>query len=167
MAEEQANEANNEENKQQFIIQKVYSKDISFETPNSPKIFTEKWEPELKIDLHTAINPLADGVFEVILTITATIKVGEKTAFLAEVQQAGIFNVTGFEKAQLDGMLGSYCPNILFPYAREIISDLVNKGGFPQLVLQPVNFDAIYSQHLQQQQEQQQNSETNSSDAVH
>jgi len=154
MADEQTN-ATNEEAAQQFIIQKIYAKDISFETPNSPQLFTEKWEPELKVDLHTAINPIAEGVFEVVLTVTATVKVGEKTAFLAEVQQAGIFNITGFEKPQLDGMLGSYSPNILFPYAREIVSDLVNKGGFPQLILQPVNFDAIYQQHLQQKDTEQ------------
>ena len=166
MADEQANEANeatNEETKQQFIIQKIYSKDVSFETPNSPKLFTEKWEPELKVDLHTAINPLSDSVFEVVLTVTATVKVEDKIAFLAEVQQAGIFNITGFDKPQLDGMLGSYSPNILFPYAREIISDLVNKGGFPQLILQPVNFDAIYSQHLQQNE----SADKPAPDAVH
>ena len=166
MADEQANEANeatNEETKQQFIIQKIYSKDVSFETPNSPKLFTEKWEPELKVDLHTAINPLSDSVFEVVLTVTATVKVEDKIAFLAEVQQAGIFNITGFDKPQLDGMLGSYSPNILFPYAREIISDLVNKGGFPQLILQPVNFDAIYSQHLQQNE----TADKSAPDAVH
>ncbi len=161
MADEQTN-ATNEEAAQQFIIQKIYAKDISFETPNSPQLFTEKWEPELKVDLHTAINPIAEGVFEVVLTVTATVKVGEKTAFLAEVQQAGIFNITGFEKPQLDGMLGSYSPNILFPYAREIVSDLVNKGGFPQLILQPVNFDAIYQQHLQQK-----DTEQAASEAVH
>lgn len=161
MAEEQTN-ATNETAAQQFIIQKIYAKDISFETPNSPQLFTEKWEPELKVDLHTAINPIAEGVFEVVLTVTATVKVGEKTAFLAEVQQAGIFNITGFEKPQLDGMLGSYSPNILFPYAREIVSDLVNKGGFPQLILQPVNFDAIYQQHIQQK-----DSEQAASEAVH
>ncbi len=161
MADEQTN-ATNEAATQQFIIQKIYAKDISFETPNSPQLFTEKWEPELKVDLHTAINPIAEGVFEVVLTVTATVKVGEKTAFLAEVQQAGIFNITGFEKPQLDGMLGSYSPNILFPYAREIVSDLVNKGGFPQLILQPVNFDAIYQQHLQQK-----DTEQAASEAVH
>ncbi|MBE9525656.1 MAG: protein-export chaperone SecB [Proteobacteria bacterium] len=161
MADEQTN-ATNEAAAQQFIIQKIYAKDISFETPNSPQLFTEKWEPELKVDLHTAINPIAEGVFEVVLTVTATVKVGEKTAFLAEVQQAGIFNITGFEKPQLDGMLGSYSPNILFPYAREIVSDLVNKGGFPQLILQPVNFDAIYQQHLQQK-----DTEQAASEAVH
>lgn len=179
MADEQENETSNNENnsaageevQQSFIIQKIYCKDVSFETPNSPQLFTEKWEPELKVDLHTAVNPLAENVFEVVLTVTGTVKVGEKTAFLAEVQQAGIFNVVGFEKVHLDGMLGSYTPNILFPYAREVISDLVNKGGFPQLILQPVNFDAIYSQHLKQKQEQEQeqpkDAEQAGSDAIH
>lgn len=173
MADEQANneapeqKANNETPEQQFIIQKIYCKDVSFETPNSPQMFTEKWEPELKVDLHTTVNPLADHVFEVILTVTVTVKVGDKTAFLAEVQQAGIFNVSGFEKPQLDAMLGSYSPNILFPYVREVISELVNKGGFPQLILQPVNFDAVYSQHLQQRQAEQEKNDASSSDAVH
>ena len=100
MSDEQANANNSEQSQQQFAIQKIYCKDVSFETPNSPKIFTEKWEPELKIDLNTAVNPLAENVFEVVLTVTATVTVGEKTAFLAEVQQAGIFNISGFEKAQ-------------------------------------------------------------------
>lgn len=167
MADEQASAGtNNEETQQQFAIQKIYCKDVSFETPNSPQIFTEKWEPELKIDLHTAVNPLAEQVFEVVLTVTATVKAADKTAFLAEVQQAGIFNVAGFEKEQLDHTLGSYCPNILFPYVREVISELVNKGGFPQLVLQPVNFDAVYAQHLQQSQAAP-NSDESSADAVH
>ena len=167
MADEQANATENEPAQQQFAVQKIYCKDISFETPNSPQIFNSKWEPELKVDLHTAVNPLAESVFEVVLTVTATVKVADKTAFLAEVQQAGIFNVAGFEKQQLDAMLGSYCPNILFPYVREVISDLVNKGGFPQLILQPVNFDAVYAQHLEQRQGQQENKEQSDSDAVH
>lgn len=167
MAEEQANATNNEQAEQQFIIQKIYCKDVSFETPNSPQMFTEKWEPELKVDLHTAVNPLAEHVFEVVLTVTVTVKVAEKTAFLAEVEQAGVFNVSGFEKPQLDIMLGSYSPNILFPYVREVISELVNKGGFPQLILQPVNFDAVYAQHLQQRQAEQENTETSGTDAVH
>ncbi len=163
MANEQANANTEEQAQQQFVIQKIYCKDVSFETPNSPQIFTEKWEPELKVDLHTTVNPLADNVFDVVLSVTATVKVGDKTAFLAEVQQAGIFNISGFEKQQLDHMLGSYCPNLLFPYVREIISELVNKGGFMQLILQPVNFDAVYAQHLQQRQE----ATDESSDAVH
>jgi len=166
--EKKAKEANSEEAQQQFIIQKIYCKDISFETPNSPQMFTEKWEPKLKVDLHTAVNPLAEHVFEVILSVTVTVEVGKKTAFLAEVEQAGIFNITGFEKAQLDAMLGSYSPNILFPYVREVISELVNKGGFPQLILQPVNFDAVYAQQLQQRQAEQKSGESSSdSDAVH
>ncbi len=166
MANEQANSNGEDQAQQQFVIQKIFCKDISFETPNSPKIFTEKWEPELKVDLHTAVNPLADNVFEVVLTVTATVKTEDKTAFLAEVQQAGIFNVSGFEKEQMDHMLGSYCPNLLFPYVREVISELVNKGGFPQLILQPVNFDAVYAQHLQQRQAQK-NSDESGADAVH
>jgi len=171
MADEQAS---NEAPQQQFIIQKIYCKDISFETPNSPAMFTEKWEPQLKLDLNTAVNPLADNIFEVVLTVTATVKVGEKTAFLAEVEQAGIFNISGFEKPQLDAMLGSYSPNILYPYAREVITDLVNKGGFPQLVIQPVNFDAIYAQQMQQRQAEQEKgsnraegSNPSGSEAVH
>ncbi len=163
MAEEQANEAV----EQQFIIQKIYCKDVSFETPNSPEMFTLKWEPELKVDLHTAVKPLGKDTFEVVLTVTVTVKVGEKTAFLAEVEQAGIFNVVGFEKQQLDAMLGSYAPNILFPYIREVISELVNKGGFPQLILQPVNFDAVYAQHLQERQAKQEDDESSATDAVH
>ena len=167
MADEQANETNNEVAEQQFVIQKIYCKDVSFETPNSPEMFTLKWEPQLKVDLHTAVNPLGKDTFEVILTVTVTVKVGDKTAFLAEVEQAGIFNVVGFEQQQLDAMLGSYAPNILFPYVREVISELVNKGGFPQLILQPVNFDAVYAQHLQQRQAQQEGDESSNSDAVH
>ncbi len=171
MAEEQAESSEaantNEAPEQQFAIQKIYCKDVSFETPNSPQMFTEKWEPELKVDLHTGVTPLAENVYEVVLTVTATVKVAEKTAFLAEVEQAGIFNVTGFDDQQRDGMLGSYCPNILFPYVREVISDLVNKGGFPQLLIQPVNFDAMYAQHLQQRQAEQEGTEPAGSESVH
>jgi preprotein translocase subunit SecB len=165
MTEKQSEEqATNEQPQQQFAVQKIYCKDISFETPNSPQLFTEQWEPELKLDLHTAVNPLAENVFEVVLTVTATTKIKDKTAFLVEVQQAGVFNINGFEKVQIDSMLGSYCPNILFPYVREVISDLVNKGGFPQLILQPVNFDAIYAQHLELKKQQR---EQDNKDAVH
>ncbi|MBF0263707.1 MAG: protein-export chaperone SecB [Gammaproteobacteria bacterium] len=141
-----------QEKLQQFAIQKIYIKDVSFETPNSPQIFTEKKQPEINVDLNTSVNVLNEGdIYEVVLRITVTAKIDENTAFLAEVHQAGIFNITGFEKPNLDAMLGSYCPNLLFPFAREAISDLVTKGGFPQLLLQPVNFDAMYAQHIQQQ----------------
>jgi preprotein translocase subunit SecB len=142
-----------EQNGPQFAIQRIYTKDLSFETPNSPAIFTEKWEPQVNVDLNTSANKLGEGVYEVVLSVTVTTKLGEKAAYLAEVQQAGIFVLEGFSEQDLGGMLHSYCPNLLFPYAREVVSDLVAKGSFPQLLLQPINFDALYAQHLQQQQQ--------------
>lgn len=137
---------------QQFVLQKIYLKDISFETPNSPDVFTQEWNPDVNVELQTSGRPVAENFNEVVLTVTVTAKLGDKTAYLIEVQQAGVFTVAGFEEPQLGHMLGSYCPNILFPYAREAISDLVAKGGFPQLLLGPVNFDALYAEHLQRQQ---------------
>lgn len=136
----------------QFTIQRIYTKDVSFETPNSPAIFTEKWEPQVNVDLNTSGNKLAEGIYEVVLAVTVTTKLGDKTAYLAEVKQSGIFSIEGFSEQDLGGMLHSYCPNLLFPYVREVVSDLVSKGSFPQLLLQPINFDALYAQHLQQQQ---------------
>ena len=153
--------ANSEQNKEQqtqsdkqFALQKIYVKDISFETPNSPGVFTEKWEPSVNIELNSNGKTLAQDVHEVVLGITITAKVGEKVAYLCEVHQAGIFTVKGFDEQEIGSMLGSYCPNVLFPYAREAISDLVTKGGFPQLLLAPVNFDAIYMDHVKKQQAQ-------------
>lgn len=140
----------------QFALQKIYVKDLSFETPNSPGIFTEKWEPNVNIELNTNGKSLSADVHEVVLGITITAKVGEKVAYLCEVHQAGVFTVKGFNEQELGPMLGSYCPNVLFPYAREVISDLVTKGGFPQMLLAPVNFDAIYMDHMKKQQQQQQ-----------
>lgn len=138
------------DNDKQFSIQKIYTKDLSFETPNSPKIFTQAWQPSLDVNLATQSNALEDDVFEVVLSITATVKLGEEIAYLVEVQQAGIITANGFEQEELAPLLGSFCPNILFPYAREVISDLVSKGGFPQLILAPINFDALYLQKQQQ-----------------
>lgn len=138
----------------QFAIQKIYTKDISFETPNSPKIFTQKWEPSLDLNLGTNVENLENSMFEVALSITATVKLGDAIAYLIEIKQAGIFTIAGFSEQEMGPMLGSFCPNVLFPYAREAISDLVTKGGFPQLILAPVNFDALYMQHLQQSQQQ-------------
>ena len=140
----------------QFALQKIYVKDLSFETPNSPGIFTDKWEPNVNIELNTNGKALSADVHEVVLGITITAKVGEKVAYLCEVHQAGVFTVKGFNEQELGPMLGSYCPNVLFPYAREVISDLVTKGGFPQMLLAPVNFDAIYMDHMKKQQQQQQ-----------
>jgi preprotein translocase subunit SecB len=142
---------NAQQNGPQFAVQRIYTKDISFEAPNSPAVFTEKWEPEINIEINSNGNKLADDVYEVVLSLTVTAKLGDKTAYLAEVQQAGIFTLSGFNEQDMGGMIHSYCPNLLFPYVREVISDLVSKGSFPQMVMQPINFDALYAQHLEKQ----------------
>ncbi|NOY61667.1 MAG: protein-export chaperone SecB [Gammaproteobacteria bacterium] len=147
-------------NEKKFSIQKIYTKDISFETPNSPQIFTEQWQPEVGLQIGNAAKVINDKVHEVVLTLTVTVKLGEKTAYLAEVHQAGIFDVEGFDDSEKGAMLGRYCPNILFPYAREVVSDLVSKGGFPQMVLAPINFDALYEQHAQQMKDRASDSDT-------
>ncbi|HGN0253535.1 TPA: protein-export chaperone SecB [Proteus mirabilis] len=135
-----------------FQIQRIYTKDISFEAPNAPQVFQKEWQPEVKLDLDTSSNTLAENVYEVILRVTVTATMEEETAFLCEVQQAGIFTVEGIEGTQLAHCLGAYCPNVLFPYARECITNLVGRGTFPQLNLAPVNFDALFMNYLQQQQ---------------
>ncbi len=137
---------------QNFTIQKVYTKDISFETPNSPAIFTQtEWNPDVNVQLNSRAVALEDSAHEVVLSVTVTAKLGDKTAYLAEVQQAAIFKIENFPAEQMGHVLGSFCPNILFPYVREAVSDLIARGGFPQMLLAPVNFDAIYAQHMQQQ----------------
>ena len=141
--------AADQSNEQQFGLQKVYLKDTSFETPNSPEIFTEEWKPDVNIELATGGKLLGENVHEIVLTVTVTAKLGDKTAYLAEVHQAGVFTMAGFAENEMAHMKGSYCPNILFPYAREAISDIIGKGGFPQLLLAPVNFDALLAQHQQ------------------
>jgi preprotein translocase subunit SecB len=149
MSEENASETP----EQVFVIQKVYTKDISFETPNTPEIFRENdWQPNINLQLQSRSKQLEDNVFEIVLMVTVTAKVDDDTtAYLAEVQQAGIFRVAGFENDEMRYMLGSYCSNILFPFAREVISDLVTRGGFPQLLLAPVNFDAMFAQQQEQE----------------
>lgn len=136
----------------QLSIQRIYLKDTSFETPNSPEVFTGEWKPNMDLNLGTETKKIADEVFEVVLKVTVTVKTEDKTAFLVEVHQAGIFAIKGIEENQLAPIFGIACPNILFPYAREAISDLVNKGSFPQLVLSPINFEALFAQQMQQQQ---------------
>ncbi len=138
---------------QQFAIQKIYIKDASFESPNAPTIFTKEWHPDVNLDLNTNAQPIGEGVYEVVLSLTATVKNQDETAFLVEVQQAGIFSIGGFSDADMGQMLGSFCPNILFPYAREAISDLVTRGGFMPLLLAPVNFEVIYAQQKKEQEQ--------------
>lgn len=156
MTEENQAAADEGNANQQFHIQKIYTKDISFESPNAPEVFRgEGWNPDIDVQLQTRSRGLAADVFEVVLIVTVTAKLDEeKTAYLAEVQQAGVFNMSGFDNEHLQYMLGSFCPNILFPYAREALSDLVSRGGFPQMVLNPVNFDALFQQQLQDAQKQ-------------
>ncbi|MEJ2645133.1 MAG: protein-export chaperone SecB [Gammaproteobacteria bacterium] len=138
----------------QFAIQKIYLKDASLETPNSPTVFTQEWNPEINLQLNSDATAVAEDVHEVVLSLTVTAKLGEKTAFLAEIQQAGIFTLQGFEQNDLGPMLGAYCPSVLYPFAREAVADLVAKGGFPQLLLSPINFDALYAQRSQEAQAQ-------------
>jgi preprotein translocase subunit SecB len=134
----------------QFAIQRVYTKDISFETPNSPAIFQKDWKPELKLDLDTRSTKLSDNTYEVILALTVTATVDGQTAFLAEVQQAGIFTIGNLPEAQLAHTIGAFCPTTLFPYARESVANLVNRGSFPQINLAPVNFEALFASFIQQ-----------------
>jgi len=136
------------ETPREFAIQRIYIKDISFEAPNVPQIFNTEWKPESNLNLNSEAKQVGDDSYEVVLSVTVTTKVDGKVAFLVEAQQAGIFRLVGFADEEKGHMLGSYCPNTLFPYLREVVSDLVMKGSFPQLVLTPVNFDALYAQHL-------------------
>jgi len=146
MAEQQEQAAQIE-----FSIQRIFVKDISFECPNSPTIFKKEWAPEVSMDIDTKSQQLDEGVFEVVLTLTTTAKIGEDVAFLCEVQQAGIFSVGQIEGPQMAHCLNAFCPNILFPYAREAVSSLVTRGTFPQLNLAPVNFDALFQNAMMQQ----------------
>jgi preprotein translocase subunit SecB len=148
MAEEQA-ASTQDQAQQQFALQRIYTKDLSFESPTTPAVFKKQWQPQVNVDLGTKSDKIDDqGNYEVVLSITITAKVEEETAFLAEVQQAGIFFVTGIEGEDLRRVLGTAAPNILFPYARECIDTLCVKGGFPAVMLAPINFDALYQQAL-------------------
>lgn len=149
-AEQSANQA-----QQQFEIQKIYLKDVSLEVPHSPGIFTQQWKPEINLQINTTSSPIAENVYNVVLTLTVTAKLAEKTAYLIEVQQAGIFTIKGFSNDHMGPMLGAFCPNILFPFSREAIASLVQKSGFPPLLLNPVNFDAIYLQQIEAQKKAQ------------
>lgn len=139
---------------QAFVVQKIYTKDISFESPNTPALFTTDFQPQLSMDLNVESKQLEEGIFHVVVRVTATTKVEDNTAFLCEVEQAGIFTLTGFNDSELAYMLGVQCPTTLFPYARETVSDLVTRGGFPQLLLEPVNFESMYAEHVKQVQAQ-------------
>jgi len=156
MSNKDKHEKNEKNEKQQanmpqpsFMIQKIYVKDISYEAPHTPDVFKTEWKPDVKMDLNNDSKKLAEGVYETTMKVTITTKINDSVAFLVEVTQAGIFTIKDFPQEQMGPMLGSFCPNILFPYIRETISNVIERGGFPPLYLAPINFDAVYQQQLE------------------
>lgn len=147
MSQEQANSP-------QLQLQRIYAKDISFEAPQTPELFEQDWEPHLELKLETHSKSMSSETYEVVLRVTVTTAQADQTAFICEVHQAGIFELKNFSEELLDHCLKCFCPNMLFPYAREAISNLVNRGSFPQLNLPPVNFDTLYADQLKQQDAQ-------------
>jgi preprotein translocase subunit SecB len=147
--EEQAAQQNDSEHK---VVQpkKVYLKDVSFETPNSPAIFTHDWKPEIGVEINSSAGSLSGDAYEVVLTVTVTVSIEGNTAYLAEVHQAGVFVLTGFTGEELQRVQNIHCLRTLYPYACAEISDLVSKGGFPQFVLRPMNFQGLYARGLKE-----------------
>lgn len=133
-----------------FTIERIYVKDLSLENPNSPQAFLQQESPQIEVSLATRGEPVGEGIFESVLTVTVTAKVGEQTLFLVEVAQAGIFQIRNIPEQDVQPLLGVHCPNILFPYARENISSAIIRAGYPPVHLAPINFEALYAQQLQQ-----------------
>ena len=149
-----AEQPNGQTNVPQLVLQKIYVKDVSFEAPNAPQVYQEVNEgeqPQVQLNLAQKANDLGNDLFEVVLSLTLTCTIGTRTAYLAEVQQAGLFGISGFADEERDSVIGSYCPNLLFPYARQMVSSLVLEGGFPPFLLQPINFDALYAEQRRRQ----------------
>lgn len=144
-----------ENNGPTFAVEKIYVKDVSFEAPGAPQVFTEQGQPNLEMNLNQRVQRVADNLFEVELGVTLSCKLADKTIYLVEVRQAGLFGLGGFDDQTLDAMLGVHCPNILYPYARQSVSDLITAGGFPPFLLQPINFEALYAEGLRQRAAQQ------------
>lgn len=137
----------------QLAVQKIYVKDASFEVPAAPAIFQEQGQPQIQLNLSQRVNNFAENTYEVVLSVTVTCKLGDKTAYLAEVQQAGVFGLVGFDADNLQAVLATYCPHTLFPYARQVIADLILQGGFPPFVLQPINFEQLYAEQARRRGE--------------
>ena len=146
MAEEQAAASTDK----QILIQKLYMKDASFEAPNTPAIYSKEWHPHINLNIQTRNVVVTEDLHEVVLMVTAEAKLEEETAFIVEIHQAGVFLIQGFSEEENRQIIGAYCPNLLFPFAREAVTDLVGKGGFPGLLLKPINFDALYLQQMQE-----------------
>ena len=148
-----------------FTVEKIYLKDVSFEAPGAPQVFNEEGQPNLQMNLQQKVQRLSERGFEVVLGVTLTCTIGEKTAYLAEVKQAGVFGLGGFDEQTLDAMLGTHCPNTLYPYARQAIADLIQSGGFPPFLLQPINFESLYAEGLRKRAEQAQQGDGGLADA--
>ena len=144
-------EEKQKDNEKRIAVAKIYVKDFSFESPMSPHVFrSDKWSPQTNLNLRSSHSAVDDGLHEVVLTITVDAKEGDKTVFLVEIQQAGLFELAGYDETERAAITGSYCPGILFPYAREAIANTIQRGGFPEFLLQPINFDALYMQSQKQ-----------------
>lgn len=140
----------------QVLLQKIYCKDASLEVPLAPQIFNRQWQPQVDVQVNTDIKPLEGDNYHIVLAVTVTAKLGEDVAFLAEAHQAGVFVVRGFAtNEERQAILAGYCPGLIFPFARETIAEMVQRGGFPQLLLQPINFEALYMEHLNRARAQQ------------
>lgn len=148
-----------------FTVEKIYVKDVSFEVPGAPAIYSENVAPELNLNLNQRVQRLNENAFEVVLGVTLTCKAGDKTAYVAEVQQAGVFGLVGLDPQTIDALLGTQCPNILFPYVRQLLSDLIQAGGFPPFFLQPINFEGLYAETLRQRAQEQNGELANSEPA--
>ena len=142
--------AETEDNGPAFAVQRIYLKDLSFETPMGAAAFQKQWQPKVNQDLSTKSGQIAEGIYEVSLRLTITVTDGEETIYLIEVEQAGLFAIRGLEPQQITHVLNTTCPNMLFPYAREVIDNAVTKGSFPALLLPPINFDALFASAVQQ-----------------
>ena len=153
---------------QNFSIQKIYIKDSSFESPAAPQSFQfTQWNPKIDLNLSNKQTRIDEGLYEIVLSVTATVTQDDSTAFLVEVHQAGLFRIVGFDDQHKGYLLGSQCMSILFPYVREAISDLSVRGGFPPLVMTPVNFDALYQQHMEKQKEKAADEDTPAAEVTH
>ena len=150
-----------EQNAQELVLQNIYVKDASFEAPAGPNIQATEWNPQFNLNMNTTASTMAETVHEVVLTITLEAKVADKVAYLVEVKQGGLFLIRGYTEDDTRRVVGAFCPGVLFPYARQAVSDLILRGGFPPFLLPPVNFDALFQQSLDQSTAQQANAPIN------
>lgn len=152
-------QANSQQAQPQFQLQRIYLKDLSYEAPKTPQLFREQWKPDVNLEINNNANVVEGNIWEVVLKVTVTVKNDDATAFIVEVSQAGLFLLQGIDGLQKEAILKGVCPNILFPYVRETVTDVVSRGTFPQFLLQPINFEAAFAENLRQQQQKAQAAE--------